>query len=79
MIGTSLSTDWARVFRALGGVVIHQTTDMGQKMKAEDDARQHPEKAKKLALTACMRKLLTILNAIVKNRTLWRVAVNQLA
>ena len=29
-------------------------------------------KAKKLALTACMRKLLTILNAMVKSRTSWR-------
>jgi len=29
-------------------------------------------KAKKLALTACMRKLLTILNAMVKNGTLLR-------
>ncbi len=28
-------------------------------------------KAKKLALTACMRKLLTILNAMLKNRTHW--------
>lgn len=28
--------------------------------------------AKKLALTACMRKLLTILNAMVKSRTPWR-------
>lgn len=28
-------------------------------------------KAKKLALTACMRKLLTILNAMVKSGTLW--------
>jgi len=34
-------------------------------------------KAKKLALTACMRKLLTILNALVKSRTLWRVGVQQ--
>jgi len=34
-------------------------------------------KAKKLALTACMRKLLTILNAMVKSRTPWRVAVTQ--
>jgi transposase len=32
-------------------------------------------KAKKLALTACMRKLLTILNAMVKSRTPWRVTV----
>jgi transposase len=29
-------------------------------------------KAKKVALTACMRKLLTILNAMVKNQTLWQ-------
>lgn len=29
-------------------------------------------KAKKVALTACMRKLLTILNAILKYRTPWR-------
>lgn len=28
-------------------------------------------KAKKVALTACMRKLLTILNAMVKNNTFW--------
>jgi transposase len=29
-------------------------------------------KAKKVALTACMRKLLVILNAIIKNRTVWK-------
>jgi transposase len=29
-------------------------------------------KAKKVALTACMRKLLTILNAMVKHHTLWQ-------
>jgi transposase len=29
-------------------------------------------KAKKVALTACMRKLLLILNAMLKHRTLWR-------
>ena len=29
-------------------------------------------KAKKVAITACMRKLLTILNAMVKNNTLWQ-------
>ncbi|ULA63309.1 MAG: hypothetical protein LZF86_110004 [Nitrospira sp.] len=34
-------------------------------------------KAKKLALTACMRKLLTILNAMLKSGTPWRVAVSQ--
>jgi transposase len=30
-------------------------------------------KSKKLALTACMRKLLVILNAIMKTNTRWRV------
>jgi transposase len=34
-------------------------------------------KAKKLALTACMRKLLTILNAMLKSGTPWRAAANQ--
>ena len=29
-------------------------------------------KPKKLALTACMRKLLTILNAMVRANTAWR-------
>ena len=29
-------------------------------------------KAKKVALTACMRKLLTILNAMVRDQTTWR-------
>ncbi|MCX5998902.1 MAG: IS110 family transposase, partial [Chloroflexi bacterium] len=28
-------------------------------------------KAKKVALTACMHKLLTILNAMLKHRTPW--------
>lgn len=28
-------------------------------------------KVKKVALTACMRKLLTILNAMMKHRTRW--------
>jgi transposase len=31
-------------------------------------------KPKKLALTACMRKLLTILNAMAKHRTRWDAA-----
>jgi transposase len=31
-------------------------------------------KAPKVALVACMHKLLTILNAIVKHRTPWRLA-----
>ncbi|MGZ8471007.1 MAG: IS110 family transposase, partial [Gemmatirosa sp.] len=32
-------------------------------------------KPKKLALTACMRKLLVILNAMVKTRTRWNEAL----
>jgi transposase len=32
-------------------------------------------KPKKLALTACMRKLLTILNAIVRTNTAWRTSI----
>ncbi len=35
-------------------------------------------KPKKVALTACMRKLLTILNAMLKNRTTWNSEVAQL-
>jgi transposase len=33
---------------------------------------QRAGKTKKLVLTACMRKLLTILNAMMKHRTPWR-------
>jgi transposase len=33
-------------------------------------------KPKKVALTACMRKLLTILNAIVRDQTPWRTITN---
>jgi transposase len=36
-------------------------------------------KAKKVALTACMRKLLTILNAMLKHRTPWRPDLVQCA
>ncbi len=32
-------------------------------------------KAKKVALTACMRKLLTILNAMAKNQQRWQPSV----
>jgi transposase len=32
-------------------------------------------KAPKVAITACMRKLLTILNMMVKNGTTWNVGV----
>ena len=36
-------------------------------------------KAKKVALTACMRKLLIILNAMLKHRTPWRTELVQCA
>ncbi|MDE2321071.1 MAG: IS110 family transposase, partial [candidate division NC10 bacterium] len=32
-------------------------------------------KAKKVALTACMRKLLTILNAMLKHQTPWTINI----
>lgn len=38
---------------------------------------QRAGKAKKVALTACMRKLLTILNAMLKHRTPWRMSEAQ--
>ncbi len=34
-------------------------------------------KVKKVALTACMRKLLTILNAMVKNQQRWQPRVEK--
>jgi transposase len=40
---------------------------------------QRAGKAKKVALTACMRKLLTILNAMLKHRTPWRQVEMHLA
>ncbi len=36
-------------------------------------------KAKKAAITACMRKLLTIVNAMIKHRTTWRYVVEEAA
>ena len=30
-------------------------------------------KARKIALVACMRKLLTILNAMIRSKTAWRL------
>ena len=34
-------------------------------------------KAKKIVLTACMRKLLIMLNAMLKHRTPWRMQIIQ--
>jgi transposase len=41
-------------------------------LKAFYDRLRAAEKAAKVALTACMRKLLTILNAMVKHQTHWQ-------
>ncbi|MBI5789215.1 MAG: IS110 family transposase, partial [Candidatus Schekmanbacteria bacterium] len=36
-------------------------------------------KAPKVVITACMRKLLTILNAMLKTQTAWTVCQSQFA
>ena len=36
-------------------------------------------KAKKVVLTACVRKLLIVLNAMLKHRTSWRAELDQCA
>jgi len=41
-------------------------------LKAFDHRLRAAGKAAKVALTACMRKLLTILNAMVKHHTPWQ-------
>jgi transposase len=41
------------------------------KIKAFYDRLFSAGKVHKVAITACMRKLLTILNAMIKNRTYW--------
>ena len=40
-------------------------------LKAFDEHLRATGKAAKVALTACMRQLLTILNALVKHHTAW--------
>ena len=41
-------------------------------IKAFDERLLAAGNVKKVALTACMHKLLTILNAMLKHRTLWQ-------
>ena len=43
------------------------------RIKAFYDRLLAAGKVKKVALTACMRKFLTILNAMLKHRTPWQV------
>ena len=43
-------------------------------IRAFDDRLRAGGKAKKLAITACMRKLLVILNAMLAKGTSWRTA-----
>jgi len=40
---------------------------------------QEKEKPFKVAITACMRKLLTIINTMIKNQTLWNENLMQAA
>jgi transposase len=42
------------------------------RLKALDERLLAAGKVKKVALTACMPKLLTILNAMLKHRTPWQ-------
>ena len=46
-------------------------------LKAFYQRLRHAGKAPKVALTACMRKLLTMLNAMLKHRTPWRTICAQ--
>jgi transposase len=43
-------------------------------LRAFYERLRHAGKLPKVALTACMRKLLTILNAMLKHQTRWAVA-----
>ena len=47
-------------------------TRFNPRIKAFDERLPAAGKVKKVALTACMRKLLTILNAMLKHRTAWQ-------
>ena len=47
-------------------------TRYNPRIKAFYERRLAVGKAKKVALTACMRKFLTILNAMLKHRTPWQ-------
>ena len=42
------------------------------RITAFDERRLAAGKVKKVALTACMHKLLTMLNALLKHRTSWQ-------
>ena len=59
-----------RIARHGARLVEHGTFDMGVS-KAHVDALIAAGKKKIVALTACMRKLLVILNQMVKTRTMW--------
>jgi transposase len=49
------------------------TTRFNPRIKAFYERLLAAGKVKKVALTACMRKFLTILNAMLKHRTPWQV------
>jgi transposase len=48
-------------------------TRFNPRIKAFDERLLAAGKGKKVAVTACRRKFLTILNAMLKHRTPWQV------
>ena len=67
--------------RAKVRVVLYMATLVATRrnavIKAFYDRLNAAGKEKKVALTACMRKLLTILNAVIRSRTPWRHTSSQ--
>lgn len=67
--------------RAQGRAVLYMSTIVAARfnpvIRAFYQRLQRAGKAKKVALTACMRKLLTILNSMLKHRTPWRQGETQ--
>ena len=57
----------ATLYRATLVAVRHNVV-----LQASDERLLAAGKAKKVALVACMRKLLTILNAMAKHQTPWQ-------
>ena len=69
-----LTNTTSNVFEHLGDVVfvIDEPAGVESYLSEFYERLLAAGKAKKVALTACMRKLLTILNAMVKNQQRWQ-------
>ena len=65
--------------RAHVRAVLYMATLVGVRynpvLKASYERLLRAGKAKKVTLTACMRKLLTILNAMLKHHTTWNAQI----